>query len=102
MASHKSNNPLNEDFWVDAEYSGSQPHQFRAADALTAAYGANGVCHLIERSLSERNLSEYTDHEYAGLKNTLLEDMLCAQRILLKVISNNLEIVCEHSKPKTE
>ncbi len=96
MTSHQTN-PLNEDFWVTAEYGGRQ-FQDKAALALTAAYGAMGVAHLIERSISEMNLTQHTEHDYAGLKPTLLENILCAQHVLLNVVSKNIEDLCEHHK----
>lgn len=97
MTMQSSNNPLNEDFWVEAEYGGRQ-FQDKAALALTAAYGALGVGHLIERSISEMNLAEHTEHDYAGLKTVLLENILCAQHVLLKVVTRNIEDICEHHK----
>ena len=87
-------NPLNEDFWVTAEYGGDRL-QDAAAQALAATYGAMGVAHVIERSIAEMNLAEHCEHEYAGLKPTLLENMLCAQHVLLNVVSNKIEgLVC--------
>jgi hypothetical protein len=96
MTSQQSN-PLNGKFWVEAEYGGSQI-QDKVAKALTAAYGAMGVAHLIERSISEMNLAENCDHEYAGLKPVLLENILCAQHVLLSVVANNIENVCDQLK----
>lgn len=72
-------NPLNGEFWVDAEY-GQRNIPRKATLALTATYGAIGVAHLIERSISEMHQAKYTEHEYAGLQPVILENLLCAQR----------------------
>lgn len=87
-------NPLNGEFWVDAEY-GQRPTPHKVTQALTATYGAIGIAHLIERSISEMHLAKFTEHEYAGLEPVLLENLLCAQRVLLDVIGEELEIFCE-------
>lgn len=96
MNNNKSNedcsyhNPLNQDFWVDAEYGGGQLRDLASA-ALTATYGAIGVAHLIERSVSEMHLAQHCEHEYGGLKPTLLENMLCAQHALLGIACHRIE-----------
>lgn len=87
-------NPLNGEFWVDAEY-GQRPTSNKVTQALTATYGAIGIAHLIERSISEMHLAKYLDHEYAGLEPVLLENLLCAQRVLLDVIGDRLEKICK-------
>lgn len=86
-------NPLNGEFWVDAEY-GQRPIHHKATRALTATYGAIGIAHLIERSISEMHSAKFTEQEYAGLGPVLLEDLLCAQRVLLEVIGESLEKMC--------
>ncbi|WP_334108763.1 hypothetical protein [Methylobacillus sp.] len=96
MTSQQSN-PLNGKFWVEAEYGGRHI-QNKAAQALTATYGAMGVAHLIERSIAEMNLARETEHEYSGLQPVLLENILCAQHVLLNVISKHVEELCEHHK----
>lgn len=83
-------NPLNGEFWVDAEYGQRSSHH-KATQALTATYGAIGIAHLIERSISEMHSAKFTEHEYAGLEPVLLENLLCAQRVLLDVIVEGLE-----------
>lgn len=87
-------NPLNGEFWVDAEY-GQRPTHHKATRALTATYGAIGIAHLIERSISEMHEARYTEHEYAGLQPVLLENLLCAQKVLLDVIGASLEEIAE-------
>lgn len=88
-----STNPLNGQFWVDAEYS-KRPSLQKVTRALTATYGAIGIAHLIERSISEMHEARYTEHEYAGLQPVLLENLLCAQKVLLDVIGEELEGIC--------
>lgn len=90
-------NPLNAKFWVEAEYGGGKI-QHKVSTALTATYGAMGLAHLIERSISEMNLAKNCEHEYEGLQPVLLENILCAQHVLLNVICRNVEEVCEHYK----
>lgn len=83
-------NPLNGEFWVEAEY-GNHTTSPKATRALTATYGAIGIAHLIERSISEMHQAKFSEHEYAGLQPVLLENLLCAQRVLLDVIGESLE-----------
>ncbi len=96
MTSQQSN-PLNGKFWVEAEYGGRHI-QNKAAQALTATYGAIGVAHLIERSITEMHHAQTSEHEYGGLQPVILENIVCAQHILLSVISKNVEDLCEHLK----
>ncbi|WP_025871370.1 hypothetical protein [Methylobacillus glycogenes] len=86
-------NPLNGEFWVDAEY-GQRPTSHKATQALTATYGAIGIAHLIERSISEMHSAKFTEHEYAGLEPVLLENLLCAQKVLLEIIEERLLEAC--------
>lgn len=90
-------NPLNGEFWVDAEY-GQRPTPHKATQALTATYGAMGIAHIIERSFSEMNKAKYSEHKYEGLEPILIENLLCAQRVLLDVISEDLEEICTNFK----
>lgn len=93
-------NPLNGEFWVDAEY-GQRPSHHKATQALTATYGAIGIAHIIERSISEMHSAKFTEHEYVGLEPVLLENLLCAQRVLLDVIGDRLEEMCQNSANNT-